>query len=233
MRKGAPLPAADREEACGKAHSRQSDATRRALVAAAAGTFADHGFEAASVRVITAAAGVNQGAITYHFGGKEGLYRAVLEAAREALGAQPLLTVADVDRLPVAEAVRLFIRQTLAPLADGRRTRVFLRVFAWEQLRPTAVSRRLSSERPFPVVVLAERLVRRVRPQAAPREIAVATAWLVAQTITFVRDREYLSRPPFDLALEEAALDGLVEQLAALCLGGLAGPSPSRQLTEI
>ena len=220
---------ADGDEARGRGPSRQADATRRALVDAAAEAFAEHGFEAASVRVITAAAGVNQGAITYHFGGKDGLYRAVLKAARDSMGAQPLLTSADVDRLPLAETIRLFIRQTLAPLADGERAKLFLRVFAWEQLRPTDVRRKLSAESPFPIVVLAERIVRRVNPGADRLTTAVATAWLVAQVVTFVRDGEFLSRPPFDLTLDGEALDGLVERLAALCLGGLsasAGSSP-------
>ena len=222
---GASRPA-DGDESRGRLPSRQSDATRRALVAAAAEVFAEHGFEAASVRTITAAAGVNQGAITYHFGGKDGLYRAVLEGAREVMGAQPLLSAADVDRMPVADAVRLFFRQTLAPLADGERSKVFLRVFAWEQLRPTDVRRKLSAENPFPTVVLAERIVRRARPKADRITVAVATAWLVAQAVTFVRDGEFLSRPPFDLALDAAALDGLVERLAALCLRGLDASSP-------
>ena len=217
----APRPTTG-DETRGRAPSRQADATRRALVDAAVAAFAEHGFEAAAVRAITAAAGVNQGAITYHFGGKDGLYRAVLEAARDGMGAQPLLTTADVDRLPLAETIRLFIRQTLAPLADGERAKLFLRVFAWEQLRPTDVRRRLSAESPFPTVVLAERIVRRARPGVDRATAAVATAWLVAQVVTFVRDGEFLSRPPFDLVLDGGALDGLVERLSALCLGGLS-----------
>jgi AcrR family transcriptional regulator len=35
--------------------------------------FADHGYEETSVRAIVAKARVNQAAINYHFGGKDGL----------------------------------------------------------------------------------------------------------------------------------------------------------------
>lgn len=208
---------------------RQGEATRRALIQAAVSVFAEHGYEAASVRVITAKAKVNQGAITYHFGGKDGLYRAVLETVRDSLSAQPLRSAADVDRYTPEETVRLFIRQTLAALGESMRAKRYLRVMAWEQLRPTAVRRRLSAEKPFATVVLAGRIVRRLRPEADERTVAVATAWLMGQIVTFVRDGEYLAAPPFSLVLDAASLDELVERLTELCLGGLAEVGPRHQ----
>ena len=173
------------------------------------------------MREITAKAKVNQGAISYHFGGKDGLYRAVLEMVRDQVGAQPLLDIDGVDRHPLDETVRLFIRQMLAPLAQGPRARRHLRIFAWEQLRPTVVRRKLSAEKPFPPLMLAEQIVRRARLGADDMTIAVATAWMMGQVVTFVRDREYLAGPPLNLALDGASLDGLVDRLAGLCLGGL------------
>ena len=203
--------------------SRQAAATRRALMNAAVSAFAEHGFEAASVRDITAKAKVNQGAITYHFGGKDGLYRAVLETVRDEMGAQPLLDLASVGLQPLDETVRLFLRQMLAPLAQGPRAQRHLRIFAWEQLRPTAVRRKLSVEKPFPPLVLAQQIVRRARPKADDMTVAIATAWMMGQIVTFVRDREYLAGPPFNLAFNAASLDELVDRLTGLCLGGLMG----------
>ena len=208
---------------------RQSGATRRALIQAAVSVFAEHGYEAAAVRVITAKARVNQGAITYHFGGKDGLYRVVLETVRDSLGAQPLLSVADIDHHTPEETVRLFIRQTLAPLAGGARVRRYLRLMAWEQLRPTAVRRRLSAEKPLRAGGRAVKCGRRLRPQADDRGVAVATAWLMGQVVTFVRDAEYLAAPPFHLVLDAGSLDGAIETLTGLCLAGLGGVAPDHQ----
>ena len=60
-------------------------ATRRALLDQARGLFAREGYDAASVRAITQAADANLGAITYHFGGKHGLYLEVLREVMEPL----------------------------------------------------------------------------------------------------------------------------------------------------
>jgi AcrR family transcriptional regulator len=61
-------------------------ATRVTLLETARGVFARNGFDGASVRMITSEAGVNLGAVTYHFGSKRALYDAVLED-----GLRPLL----------------------------------------------------------------------------------------------------------------------------------------------
>ena len=56
-----------------------SDATPVTLRRAARAIFAEQGYDGASIRAITAAAGANLGAVTYHFGSKRALYEAVVE----------------------------------------------------------------------------------------------------------------------------------------------------------
>ncbi|MEQ1877769.1 MAG: TetR family transcriptional regulator, partial [Bdellovibrionia bacterium] len=55
------------------------DPTREQLMKAASHLFAKHGFDGVTVRDIAQAAEVNVAAVSYHFEGKEGLYRAVIE----------------------------------------------------------------------------------------------------------------------------------------------------------
>lgn len=59
----------------------RGEETRTALLSAARRVFARSGFDGASVRDITREAGVNLGAVTYHFGSKRALYVAVLTGA--------------------------------------------------------------------------------------------------------------------------------------------------------
>ena len=57
----------------------KSTQTRKAILRAAIVAFGKSGYSAATTRQIAAAAGVNQPAISYYFGTKEGLYKACAE----------------------------------------------------------------------------------------------------------------------------------------------------------
>lgn len=64
------------------------ETTQDALLAAARELFALHGYDGASVRMITERAGANLGAVTYHFGSKERLYAAVVGSVAGPLSAR-------------------------------------------------------------------------------------------------------------------------------------------------
>lgn len=199
----------------------QAEQTRRALIEAATFVFAEHGYEAGSIREITSRAPANQGAVTYHFGGKEGLYREVLAASVEALDADALLSPDDIDRLDLEPALNLFFRQFLSPLTRQDHVGRYFRIVAWESVRPTPVFNEFLATTPFSIFRLAEALVRRCRPEAMPAEVALATLWLVHQPFSFVRDAERLAGPPFRLAFDGAGFERLVSTLTSLCLNGL------------
>lgn len=77
--------------------------TPAALLDAARELFAERGFDGASVRAITDRAGVNLGAVTYHFGSKEALYHRVIETflapLRERVVAEAQRAGAPLDRI--------------------------------------------------------------------------------------------------------------------------------------
>jgi AcrR family transcriptional regulator len=63
------------------------DNTRDRLIRAAAHLFAERGYEGTSVKELAQEAQVNVSLVSYHFGGKEGLFRACLEQfGKEGLG---------------------------------------------------------------------------------------------------------------------------------------------------
>ncbi len=72
--------------------NKSSAATRRRLLDAALKEFGEHGLAAVSTRRLAQKAEANQAAIPYHFGGKEGLYFAVVEdlvhSAQKTIGSK-------------------------------------------------------------------------------------------------------------------------------------------------
>ncbi|MGW6277830.1 TetR/AcrR family transcriptional regulator [Kribbella sp. NPDC055071] len=74
---------------------RDAERSRQQLLDAAVTEFGAHGFSGARVSDIAQRAGVNKQLISYYFGGKEGLYRAVAERWRSG---EPAIAV-DADTL--------------------------------------------------------------------------------------------------------------------------------------
>src|SRR5438105_10362065 len=113
--------------------TRPSILTRRRILKAASRVFAEQGYEGASIRDIVTRADVNQAAINYHFGSKEGLYRAVLQAAVRAL-------MSDDDAaegpgtLSRKTALRRFVRGQLRPMTARDELSDYVRIFNWEAL---------------------------------------------------------------------------------------------------
>lgn len=100
--------------------------TRRRILEAAEELFMQHGFEGASMRLLTTRAGVNLAAVNYHFGSKDALIEAVFQRRLDPMNAARL---AELDRLEKASGgqplsaeaiIRAFIGESLAMIEDGR-----------------------------------------------------------------------------------------------------------------
>jgi AcrR family transcriptional regulator len=101
--------------------TRDAERTRSALLDAALVEFGAKGLAGARVDVIAARAGVNSQLISYYFGGKQGLYDAILERwyAKERDFDQPgttlvelVLRYLDAGRT-ARDLTRMFLRETL------------------------------------------------------------------------------------------------------------------------
>jgi TetR/AcrR family transcriptional regulator len=69
------------ERSAGESREERAPTTREALLAAATELFGLHGFDGVSIEDLARRARVNKALISYHFGGKRPLYRAVVGAA--------------------------------------------------------------------------------------------------------------------------------------------------------
>jgi len=104
---------------------------RSALITIATPLFAAKGFNGVSVRAIASLAGVNVSMISYYFGGKEGLYGAVLIEQFAVL--QRVAAIAQLDADPL-EKFELYVRATVARY---RQNPYLLRFYTSELTNPT------------------------------------------------------------------------------------------------
>lgn len=94
--------------------------TRSRLLDAAERLFAEEGFAAVGLRVITATAGANLAAVNYHFGSKEGLLKAVLERRIAPLNAEHRARLDALEDRHGTKALPLedLLRALFEPLAN-------------------------------------------------------------------------------------------------------------------
>src|SRR5918911_3680849 len=100
--------------------------TRTRILDAAEELFMQHGFEATSMRQLTAKAGVNLAAVNYHFGSKDALIEAVFRRRLDPMNAARIaelekLEADSVARSPSPEAIiRAFLVPSLRLIEDAK-----------------------------------------------------------------------------------------------------------------
>lgn len=131
---GPPVPAGAPPEASN--HPSREDARER-LLSCALSLFASQGFSRTSTRELAEAAQVNVAAISYYFGDKAGLYRAVF--FQPLAGCDPDLAALTDPALPLAEALQQFFACFMEPLRLGETARLCMKLRYREMLEPTGL----------------------------------------------------------------------------------------------
>jgi len=109
-----------------------SGSTKERILGAAESLFAQRGFDGASLRQLTAAAGVNLAAVNYHFGSKEKLVEQIFRRRLDALNnsrLEALALVAGVEGTTIEQVLAAFIRPAL-DLSHDESGSLFMRVLA-------------------------------------------------------------------------------------------------------
>ena len=130
---------AEAAPAAAAAHAPGSDAahTRGRILDTALHLFSQGGYDKISVRDIAQAAQVNVAAISYHFGGKPGLYRAALT---EPLGSvRDDIPLFDQPHFSLRESLEGLYRSLLEPHTGDPRAQQCVRLHLREMLDPTGV----------------------------------------------------------------------------------------------
>jgi len=113
------------------------EATRERLLRSSLRLFASQGFAGTSTRELAQAAGVNIAAISYYFGDKAGLYRAVFFEPLQSPAADPTRFADPAMALP--DALRGFYAGFLEPLSQGEDGRLCVKLRMREMVEPTGL----------------------------------------------------------------------------------------------
>jgi TetR/AcrR family transcriptional regulator, regulator of cefoperazone and chloramphenicol sensitivity len=109
--------------------------------------FGQHGIDGASTREIARAAGTAMSSITYHYGGKEGLYLATADYVAQQMGdlasQEALDTAIASNDPPIArQTIHVLVRRFIDRLQDERSTGWALFIMR-EQMNPTDAFERI------------------------------------------------------------------------------------------
>jgi len=175
------------------------------LLEAAIDVFGKHGYESATTRMIAGAAGVNIAAIPYYYGGKEGLYHAVVSYIVEMVQLEAGEMVATVlaksfDHNVAADRDLAFaILQTLlgkfinfiVGSAQGQRiARIILR----EQMDPSSAYELIFTGFMSPVLDTMTKLVAAVSGESSERKAKLRAMTIMGQVLVFRFARETIVR---------------------------------------
>lgn len=198
----------------------ESDGARERLLDAATRLFATVGYETATVRDIVGAAGTNLNAINYYFGGKRGLYQAVmlreLERARSFTAELPRSAADD----PLERRLESVVLRILTLFVSQHSQ--LPRLAALEVVKPSAALDEI-----WPAMQVGEREELRIvvagvlGDTAPPEAIDEGVRVVYAQCVYFMFMGELLLRAGSPVFSSAAAVRRLASRITVFSLGGL------------
>src|SRR5262245_11760123 len=215
----------------GSRMDKQDQATTRDLILdTAERLFAEKGLDATSVRDITGAAGVNLGAITYHFGTKQKLIEAMFIRHFGPFVQRTLKMIEEVEQKAGQKPARIedLLEALMRPIFEGsfsagKRNVPFMRLVGRCQSEPSPEIQRLTRSQMQPVFSRFMTAVRRVLPELPGEELF----WRI-QLVTGAMHRALLLLSREDLTipkdLKRLNSEGFLRRMVAFGAAGLRAP---------
>jgi AcrR family transcriptional regulator len=179
------------------------DAKQR-LIEAGLEIFGTFNLEGATTRQLAERAGVNQAAIPYYYGGKEGLYLAVIEhlLTHKASRVRPLvleirenLQKKRLSPEDALEGIKTIFGAFLEVLLEDKATTTWARIIMREQMQPTKAFDLIYERWISPVhETLSALLAVILRKKATDPNLILRTHTLVGQILIFLSGRETILR---------------------------------------
>jgi AcrR family transcriptional regulator len=205
--------------------SRGEDTSSSArILAAAEEEFASLGYDATSLRQVAGKAGVPIALVSYHFGGKPGLYRAIFEARIRAIVEQRMagLALADLETDP-ARKLDMIVKSTLVPMLRLRATEHsshFGTLLAREVSDPRSIDRGIVRDLLDPIAEAVTARLGAALPDRSKAEIHWIYQILIGAMVYAMGDAGRISRLSGGAADPEN-VDATIESMLPILLDGI------------
>ncbi len=210
-----------KKRAAGAVPARQDGLeTRRALLEAAGEAFAQHGYARATSKEICERAKANIAAVNYHFGGKDGLYAAVLQEAHARLVSIESMAATASSKVDAKLKLRMFLSQVVRQVAGDGRAGWELRVLTREILSPSPMISGLIEKQIAPKALLLRSILAEAMklPEDHPAVSRSLINIIGPILMLLVTDRTIQKKIAPQLSLDA---DAMIEHFVAYALGGL------------
>lgn len=181
-----------------EATQRNAALTRERILKAAEAEFADHGFDGVSMRQIALRAEVPVALVHYHFGGKEGLYRAIFEMRAPMIVDQRIAGLRFAEMEPDPERkVELIVKAVLVPNLHMRSTEKnssYARILAREVSDPKSHSRNVIAEFFDPIAHKVMEALHKALPDRTIEEINWGYQMMLGAMVYTMADTGRISR---------------------------------------
>ena len=215
------------------AAERPSTATQDRILDTAEALFMEHGFEATSLRAITAAAAVNLAAVNYHFGSKEELFEAVLKRRLDPMNQRRVELLDQLEREsgPAGPGCERILAALFVPALELARDRRvggsnFLRLLGRAYADPAPFIRRFLSAQYATMIARFKAAFGRALPHLPKKELSWRLHFIMGALSYTLAGTDALKLIA-ELNPRETANDEiLLKRLAPFLLAGLKAPLP-------
>src|SRR6187401_3762191 len=208
-------------------------ATKARILDAAETLFMEHGFEATSLRAITAAADVNLAAVNYHFGSKEELFQSVLTRRLDPMNQRrlELLTRFEAESapgsLPCERILAALFIPALALARDPQRGGSnFLRLLGRAYADPAPFIRQFLSQQYGPMIARFKDAFARALPHLPRKELSWRLHFIMGALSYTLAGTDALKIIAELNPVETDNDEILLRRLAPFLLAGLTAPLP-------
>jgi TetR/AcrR family transcriptional regulator, regulator of cefoperazone and chloramphenicol sensitivity len=198
--------------------------TRARLIETAGRLFASQGVDRATGQEICRRARVHSAAIVYHFGGMQGLYRAVFEEAHKRLiTTEALAAAVAAERDPrrqLAAFLGLIVAALTSPMSESWAARLFSREFVAPSVIYGQVHDRLLAGRATILKSIVSALT--ALPPDDPIVARACISIMAPCAVLLLFHRHKLARLLPQIELSSEAAPRITRQLVRFALGGLS-----------